>query len=130
MNSNKHMIPRSYFAILSEDSEVYLYLRTMAQAQMVYYAEHGHYTTTLQGRDGLGWSPEGSYNYTYGFGGTQEGVGHFVGKLGTPASGLSAAKIDDEGFTIAAAGKIYGETLDILTIDETGAITLVSDALA
>ncbi len=110
-------------------SEAYLYLRTLAQAQKIYHAEHGKYTTTLNGQGGLGWRPEGSYNYTYGFAGTAEGVGHFVGKLGTSASSLSAAKIGDTTFTIAAAGKIYGDTVDILTINEEGTLTQVSDAL-
>lgn len=110
-------------------SEAYLYLRSIAQAEKVFYAENGRYTTTLNGSEGLGWKPEGSYNYTYGFAGTQQGVGHFIGKFGTAASALSAAKISDDRFTIVAAGKIYGETPDILTIDEQGTITLVSDAL-
>ncbi len=110
-------------------SEAYLYLRAIAQAQKVYYAEHGRYTATLNGPEGLGWTPEGFYNYTYGFAGSQEGVGHFIGKYETPASALSAAQISDNGFTIAAAGRIYGDTHDILTIDEQGRITLVQDAL-
>ena len=110
-------------------TEAYLYLRAIAQAEKIYYAEHGRYTTILNGPNGLGWKPEGSYNYTYGFTGTQEGVGHFIGKLGTPALSLSGAQISDNRFTIAAAGNIYGETPDILTIDEQGVITLISDAL-
>ncbi len=110
-------------------SEAYLYLRTLAQAQKVYHAEHGKYTTTLNGPGGLGWKPEGSYNYSYGFAGTAEGTGHFIGKLETAATALSAAKIGDTTFTIAAAGKIYGQTLDILTINEEGTICLISDSL-
>ncbi len=110
-------------------SEAYLYLRTIAQAQKVHYAEYGTYTTTLNGKGGLGWRPEGVFNYTYGFPGTPEGVGHFVGALKTPVSALSVGKIGDSTFVIAAAGRIYGEQLDILTINEQGEIALVSDAL-
>ncbi len=28
-------------------------------AEKSYWAEHGHYTTVLNGKDGVGWQPEG-----------------------------------------------------------------------
>ena len=110
-------------------SEAYLYLRTLAQAQKLYCAEHGRYTCVLNGKGGLGWKPEGFFNYTYGFPGTTEGTGHFIGALKTPASELASAQVGEATFTIAAAGKIYGEKVDILTINELGEIVLISDAL-
>lgn len=110
-------------------TEAYLYLRSIAQAQKMHFAEHGAYTTSLNGKGGLGWKPEGHHIYTYGFPGTAEGVGHFLGSLKTAASSLSAGHIGESTFTVAAAGKIYGDEIDILTINERGEITLVNDAL-
>jgi len=111
-------------------SEAYLYLRTLMQAEKLYFAEHGRYTMVLQGHGGLGWKPEGLFNYTYGFASTPEGVGHFIGALKTPASALSGATIGENTCTIAAAGKIYGDKIDILTINEQGEISILSDALS
>jgi prepilin-type N-terminal cleavage/methylation domain-containing protein len=110
-------------------SEAYLFLRTIAQAQKIYFAEHGTYTPILQGKGGLGWKPEGHFNYTYGFAGTEEGIGHFIGAFKTPASYLSAARVGEGTYTIAAAGKIYGDQVDILTMNERGEIVLVQDGL-
>jgi prepilin-type N-terminal cleavage/methylation domain-containing protein len=110
-------------------TEAYLYLRTIAQAQKIYFAEHGRYTSILHGKGGLGWKPEGHHIYTYGFPGTTEGSGHFLGSLKTPVSSLSAGQIGQSSFTVVAAGNIYGDEIDILTINERGDITLVHDAL-
>jgi len=110
-------------------SEAYLYLRSIASAERIYFAEHGSYTAALTGKDSLDWKPEGAHAYTYGFPGTQEGVGHFVGTLHATASSLAGGTVSAHGFIAVAAGKIYGDKLDILTIDEKGSITVVQDAL-
>ena len=54
---------------------------------------------------------------------------HFVGQLKTPASALAGASVGANGFTIYAAGHIYGEKPDILTVDQHGAIKIVHDGL-
>lgn len=113
----------------SRRAEAYLYLRTLAQAQKVYYAENGKYTSILAGPGSLGWAPEGSHLYTYGFAGTQSGVGHFVGSSGVDSSALSGTRTTASEFIVAAAGKIYGDALDVLTIDQSGAIKIVTDSL-
>ena len=110
-------------------TEAYLYLRTVAQAQKVYYAEHGTYTDQLSGPESIGWKPDGQHVYTYGFSGTQEGKGHFIGTAGTPSSALKGSRVTAHGFVIAAAGTIYGKRPDLLTIDQTGAIRVLYDAL-
>ena len=106
-------------------SEAYVYLRTIAQAQKVYFAEQGTYSTSLKE---IGWKPEGAFNYTYGLPGTQEGEGCFVGKLGTPSSFLKGG-ITKKGFVISAAGTIYGDAPDVLTVNQEGVIEVVQDGL-
>ena len=106
-------------------SEAYVYLRTIAQAQKIYFAEQGSYSSSLKE---IGWSPEGAFNYTYGLPGTQEGEGCFVGKLGTSSSQLRGG-ITKEGFIVSAAGTIYGEVPDIVTINQDGEIVIVQDGL-
>lgn len=118
------------FLAKSKRSEAYLYLRTLAQAEKSYYIEHGSYTKKLSGPDSLGWKPEGSFFYTYGFPEGGEGKSHFVGQLKTPASALSGAAISRDGFVIYAAGNIYGGEIDIVSIDHHGVIKIVNDALA
>lgn len=118
------------FLAKSKRSEAYLYLRTLAQAEKSYYIETASYTKKLAGADGLGWKPEGAFYYTYGFPDGGEGKGHFTGQLKTPASALSGAGITRDGFTIYAAGNIYGSTIDILSIDQNGVIKIVQDGLA
>ncbi len=113
----------------SKRTEAYLYLRTLAQAQKVHFAEHGSYTTQLTGASGLGWKPEGSFLYTYGFPGGA-GETHFIGQSDVPASALQGASITPHGFVLRAAGRIYGEKLDIISLDHAHVFTLVSDALA
>ncbi len=106
-------------------SEAYVYLRTIAQAQKIYFAEQGSYSSSLKE---IGWSPEGAFNYTYGLPGTQEGEGCFIGKLGTPSSQLRGG-ITKKGFIVSAAGTIYGEVADIVTINQDGDIVIVQDGL-
>lgn len=106
-------------------TEAYIFLRTIAQAQRVYYAEHGRYARSLKE---AGWEPEGSYNYTYGVPGSVEEEGCFRGAYGVPSSSLQG-HIDDTTFIISAAGNIYGNKIDILTINEKGIIKLQEDGL-
>ncbi|MBA2307428.1 prepilin-type N-terminal cleavage/methylation domain-containing protein [Candidatus Dependentiae bacterium] len=108
-------------------AEAYMYLRTFAQAQKVYYAEHGSYTTNLTA---LGWKPEGSFVYTYGFPGGAEGESYVIGHSGAPSSALQGASVSSKGFIIRAAGAIYGEKLDIISLDQAHRFTVVSDALS
>ncbi len=112
-------------------AEAYLYLHTLAQAQKAYHAEHGSYTKKIgkKGSDSLQWEPEGNYNYTYGFPEGAEGDGHFTGQLNTPPSLLSGATISKNGFILYAAGYIYGDKPDIISIDHHHVIRIVNDAL-
>lgn len=115
------------FLAKAKRAEAYIHLRALANAQKAYFAEFGSYTKNLGDR-GLGWKLEGLVNYTYGF---NEGAGesHFIGQLKTPASALAGASIGRDSFTIYAAGHIYGEKPDILSIDQHNMIKIVSDAL-
>ncbi len=116
------------FLAKAKRTEAYINLRALYTAEKVYWVEHGVYTSLL-GPDGLGWRPEGSLNYTYGFSGS-EGRNYIVGQLKTPGSALHTAQIRSDGFTIAAAGDIDGDgTADVLTIDQTGTIKIVTDDL-
>lgn len=109
-------------------TEAYINLRALADAEKVYWAEHGTYTKNLTGSDGLSWKPDGALFYTYGF--SSGSQSHVVGLYKTPASTLAGASVSRTGFTIYAAGNIYGEKPDILSIDERNNITIISDALA
>lgn len=106
-------------------TEAYLYLRTLAHAQKAYYVQHGSYTTSLSA---LGWKPEGSFVYTYGFPGS-EGETYVNGQSGASAGALSGAGVNKNGFVIRAAGAIYGEKLDIISVDQAQVFSIVSDAL-
>ncbi len=117
------------FLAKAKRSEAYLYLRTLAQAQKSYFIEHGTYTKNIGGSSGLGWQPEGTFNYSYGFPDGAEGEGHFTGQLKTSPALLSGASVSRTGFTLYAAGQIYGDKPDIISIDEKNVIKIVSDAL-
>ncbi|MGC2310693.1 MAG: prepilin-type N-terminal cleavage/methylation domain-containing protein [Candidatus Babeliaceae bacterium] len=111
-------------------TEALVNLRALYMAEKTFWAEHGNYTNILQGAGGLGWKPEGTLNYTYGFSNGSEGHSYFTGSLKTPASALQGSGVSEGGFTIAAAGDIDGDGKpDILTIDHTGAIKIVQDDL-
>ena len=125
----------------SKRTEAYVNLRAIYGAEKTYYAEHGRYTDLLHGAGSAGWRPEGykggganeAFYYTYGIGGGSGGEGgsYFTGKLNTPQSHLSAGRADDRGFVAVAAGSINGDgKVDVLTVDETGEIKIVQDALA
>ncbi len=117
------------FLAKAKRAEAYIHLRMLANAEKAYFAEYGKYTKSL-GADGLGWKPEGMVNYTYGFSDGASGESHFIGQLKTPASALAGATVSRDGFAIYAAGQIYGEKPDILSIDQHNVIKIVSDALA
>lgn len=116
------------FLAKAKRAEAYMHLRALANAQKAHFAEFGSYTKNLGDR-GLGWKPEGIVNYTYGFSDGAAGESHFIGHLKTPASALAGASIGRDSFTIYAAGHIYGEKPDILSIDQHNVIKIVSDAL-
>ena len=118
------------FLAKAKRAEAYIHLRMLANAQKAYFAEFGRYTKNLGCIEGLGWKPEGMVNYTYGFSDGAPGESHFIGQLKTPASALAGATVSRDGFAIYAAGHIYGEKPDILSIDQHNVIKIVSDALA
>jgi prepilin-type N-terminal cleavage/methylation domain-containing protein len=127
------------FLAKAKRAEAYMHLSAIYMAQKAYWAEHGTYSATLTGTQGVGWKPEGykgggaqeNFYYTYGFGGGSEGGSYFTGKLNTPASHLSIARADDKGFLAVAAGDIDGDGKpDILTVDENNVIKIIQDDLA
>lgn len=127
------------FLAKAKRAEAYMHLSSIYAAEKSYWAEHGTYSSTLSGDGGIGWKPEGyagggkneKFYYTYGFGGGGEGRGYFTGKLETPASHLSIAKADKDGFVAVAAGDIDGDGKpDILTVDQNNTIKVVQDDLA
>ncbi|MFA6065746.1 MAG: prepilin-type N-terminal cleavage/methylation domain-containing protein [Candidatus Babeliaceae bacterium] len=120
----------SHFLAKSKRTEAYINLRSLYMAQKAYWLEHGSYTQQLAGPDSLGWKPEGVVCYSYGFGGS-EGVNNVIGSLKTPSSALAPATAGSDSFIIAAAGDIDGDgTPDVLTIDQSGIIKIVTDDLA
>ncbi len=116
------------FLAKAKRAEAYIHLRMLANAQKAYFAEYGKYTKLI-GSGGLGWMPEGTINYTYGFSDGSSGKSHFIGQLKTPSSELRGSSLSLDGFVICAAGAIYGEKVDVLSIDEHHTIKIVSDAL-
>ena len=111
-------------------AEAYMNLRSLYGAEKAHWAEHGTYSTVCSGNGGIGWRPEGTHNYTYGFPGA-EGVNNFTGKLNTASANLSAGNAGKDTFVAVAAGDIRGNGKpDIITIDQDNTITVVQDALA
>lgn len=127
------------FLAKSKRTEAYMNLSSIYAAQKAHWAEHGTYTTVLNGPGGIGWKPEGykgggsqeNFHYTYGFGTGAEGINHFTGKLNTSASNLSKAYAGKDGFLVLAAGDILGNgKTDILSVDQYNNITVIQDALS
>jgi prepilin-type N-terminal cleavage/methylation domain-containing protein len=114
------------FLTRSKRSEAYANLHSLYIAEQAYHAEHSEFTTQLRGENSLGWEPSGKNAYTYGFGsGPDSSV---VGTLKTPASALSNTQASKDSFIAGAAGDIDGDSVnDVLTIDEKGTITIVTD---
>lgn len=123
----------------ARQAEVAVILSSLHTAEQAYFAEHGEYTTVLNGENGLGWKPEGykgggkgeNFYYTYGFyfSGAQEGVHYFTGKLETPAEALGTSQASKEGFTAKAAGNITAKGIDVWQIDESRKIENVKNGL-
>jgi len=105
----------------ARQAEVAMLLASLHTAQQLYWAEHGTYTTNLNGPGGLGWKPEGMFFYTYGFyfTGAQEGVNYFTGKLNTPARVLRESHASKQTFLAQAAGNTDEKNMfDIWSINE------------
>jgi prepilin-type N-terminal cleavage/methylation domain-containing protein len=126
------------FLAKAKRAEAYLNLHALYAAQKAHWVEHGTYSTTLSGKGGVGWKPEGytrggaeeNFYYTYGFPGA-EGSNYFTGKLETTVDHLSAAHADKNGFLALAVGDIDGDgTPDIISIDHMNKITIMQDDLA
>lgn len=116
------------FLAKAKRAEAYMNLSSIYAAEKAYWAENGKYSDALSGDGGIGWQPEGSINYTYGFAGA-EGRNHFTGKLNTAFSGNAHA--DAQGFVAVAIGDIDGDGKpDILTVDQNNNIVIVTDDLA
>ena len=110
-------------------AEVAMNLASLHTAEQIYYAQHGQYTTVLNGENGLGWKPAGykgggkneNFYYTYGFNtpGAQEGVHYFTGKLNTTKEALDQTNATKDSFVACAAGDITGKNKpDVWKIDE------------
>lgn len=128
----------SKFIAKSKRTEAYMNLHAIYAAQKAYWAEHGKYSTQLNGTNSVGWKPEGyhgggeteNFHYTYGFTGS-EGQHYFTGKLKTAATFLNGSRADNQGFIAFAAGDIDGDGKpDILSVDENNMIKVVQDDLA
>jgi prepilin-type N-terminal cleavage/methylation domain-containing protein len=127
------------FLSKAKRAEAYMNLGSLYVAQKTHWAENGSYSLVLNGKDGIGWKPEGysgggvkeKFNYTYGFSQGQEGQNFFTGKLNAPQASLGTTKADKEGFVIAAAGDIDGDgAFDVLTVNQHNDIRIVTDDLA
>lgn len=119
----------SKFLAKAKRAEAYMNLSSIYAAQKAYWAEHGTYSDVLSGDGGIGWQPEGSINYSYGFPGAQ-GRNNFIGKLNTSLSGAGNAHADSQGFVAVAVGDIDGDGKpDVLTVDQNNNIVIVTDDL-
>ena len=115
----------------SKRTEANINLSSIYTAQKAYFAEHNKYSDVLVGDGGIGWKPEGTPRYTYGFAG-QEGVNYFNGSLNAPINLLgSYSNVGDNSFTVVAIGDIDGDGQpDVITINENKEIKIVQDDLA
>jgi prepilin-type N-terminal cleavage/methylation domain-containing protein len=126
------------FLAKAKRTEAYMNLSSLYAAEKAYWAEHGTYSTVLNGPGSIGWKPEGyttggkneKFYYTYGFPSGSEGTTYFTGKLEAPSSALSGAHSDKNGFVIVAAADILGNgKLDILRVNENNSIEIVQNGL-
>ncbi|MBT4856400.1 prepilin-type N-terminal cleavage/methylation domain-containing protein [bacterium] len=118
------------FVAKSKRTEVYLNLGALYVAEKAHWAEHGTYSDKLTGTDGIGWTPEGDFLYTYGFAGTPDLNCH-QGKLAGPISALNGiTHANREGFVVGAVADIDGDgVLDIITMNDKHIIKIVQDDL-
>lgn len=117
------------FVARSKRAEAHINLASLYTAQKAYWAEHGTYTTILNGANGLAWRPEGKTQYTYGFAGAPD-TNYIQGVLQSDLSALSQAKADKNGFVAIAVGDIDGDgKSDVLSINEKKELTTVVDDL-
>ena len=118
------------FVCKSKRTEVYLNLGALYAAEKAHWAEYGTYSNKLSGSKGVGWAPEGEYQYTYGFAGTP-GVNCVEGKLCASHGNLSGiTSASRNGFVAAAVADIDGDgKMDIITIDDKHIIKIVQDDL-
>lgn len=124
-------VPRfSKFLAKAKRTEAYMNLGSIYTALKSHWAQTGNYSSILSGPGGIGWQPEGSHYYTYGFAG-QSGKNYFEGSLGGPTSALAHSRADKNGFVVVATAYIADEgKVDILTIDDKNKITIVEDGIA
>lgn len=130
-------VPRYFkYQARARQLEATIMLSSLHLAQEAFRAEHGTYSSVLNGQGGIGWKPEGykgggaqeNFYYTYGFNvpGAQEGVHYFTGKLGTPPSSFGDTHAGPEGFVAKAAGDISGKgIIDVWQIDDSRSIVNV-----
>lgn len=117
------------FIARSKRAEAHVNLTALATAEELYYAEHGTYCDRLQGADSLGYQPASHALYSYGFAGTQ-GTHWMMGMQGRSLTIPSYAKANANGFVAVAIADIDGDGKpDILTIDQTRKISIISDDL-
>lgn len=119
-------------------TEAIMNLHALYAAEKAYWAEHGAYTTQLNGTNSANWTPEGyhgggkdeQFYYTYGFADGAEGQTYFTGKLETAGSFLTGSRASDQEFTAYAVGDIDGDGKpDIVSIDHNNKITIIQDDL-
>jgi len=127
------------FLAKAKRSEAYMNLGSIYTAQKSYWAEHGAYTTNLNGQGGVGWKPQGysgggkkeKFYYTYGFGSGAEGTEHFTGKNNTSHTYLGMTKADKNSFIAGATCDLNGSGRpDVITIDQEGRIAIIQDGLS
>ncbi len=110
-------------------AEVAMNLASLHTAQQAYFAQHGKYTTVLNGENGLNWKPAGyqgggggeNFYYTYGFNvpGAQEGVHYFTGKLQAPKESLGQTFANNTNFAAGAAADVTGnKKIDVWQVSE------------
>ena len=117
------------FLSKAKRAEAYVNLGTIYTAQKAHWAEHGTYSKILNGKDGIGWKPEGEHHYTYGFAG-QEGSNYFKGKLPADIGLLGGTKADEGSFVAYAIADIDGDgKYDLLSIDDKHKVKIVQDDL-
>jgi prepilin-type N-terminal cleavage/methylation domain-containing protein len=126
----------------SRQAEVKTNLVSLARGEYVHYAEHDTYTDNLSA---VGWSPDGSPRYLYGFTSdnvpsasgindtaelaSAHGTSAMVTNFGVPLTeaDLPTATVATDSFTAAAVGNIDNDaTLDRWTLSDANILTNVT----